>query len=453
MIKALLRDRLFQQVKTRVLGLTPPQALVLSYIGLCFVGSLLLKLPAATQLPISWPQAIFTAVSASTVTGLVVVDTGTHFTLLGHWILLFLMQCGGLGLMTFGILIIHLMKGQLGLKHRAALRESFNQSGQGDLRRLMFWAVGFTAIMELLGTAALAFQWVPEMGWNRGLFHSFFHALSAFNNAGFALPPHGLVAYVGNPLVNIVISLLLICGGIGFVVVADIIGKKSFAQYSLHTKLMLIGTLAINLIAMFVVLVLEYGNPATLAGLPSWGQKLWAAWFQAVTPRSAGYNTLDIGALLPSTAFFMIGLMFVGGGSGSTAGGIKLSTFLVVLLATWAFLRKKERPVVFGRSIPLDIIRKSLAIIVISLLCVTTGIFLLTITETGAFLDLAFEGVSAAATVGLSRGVTADLSLAGQAVIVVLMVIGRVGPLTIAFTLATSRGESIQYPSGQVSIG
>jgi trk system potassium uptake protein TrkH len=143
----------------------------------------------------------------------------------------------------------------------------------------------------------------------------------------------------------------------------------------------------------------------------------------------------------------------VGGGSGSTAGGIKLSTFIVVLLATWAFLRKKERPVVFGRSIPLDIVRKSLAIIVISLLCVTTGIFILTITETAAFLDLAFEGVSAAATVGLSRGVTADLSLTGQLVIVILMVIGRVGPLTIAFTLATSRGESIQYPSGQVSIG
>jgi trk system potassium uptake protein len=447
------RDQLFQKLKANVLGLTPPQALVLSYIGLCIVGSLLLKLPAATQLPISWSQAIFTAVSASTVTGLVVVDTGTHFTLLGHWILLFLMQCGGLGLMTFGILIIHLMKGQLGLKHRAALRESFNQSGQGDLRRLMFSAVGFTAIMELIGTVMLSFHWIPEMGWTRGLFYSFFHALSAFNNAGFALPHDGLVAYVANPLVNIVISLLLICGGIGFVVVADIAGKKNFAEYSLHTKLMLAGSLAINLVAMVVILALEYGNPATLAGLPDWGAKLWASWFQAVTPRSAGYNTLDIGALLPSTAFFLTGLMFIGGGSGSTAGGIKLSTFIVVLLATWAFLRKKERPVVFGRSIQLDIIRKALAIIVISLLCVTTGIFLLTITETANFLDLAFEGVSAAATVGLSRGITADLSLAGQAIIVILMVIGRVGPLTIAFTLANTSGESIQYPRGQVSIG
>jgi trk system potassium uptake protein TrkH len=453
MMPAWFPGRLLQEVKTHVLGLTPPQALVLSYIGLCFVGSLLLKLPAATQEPISWPQAIFTAVSASTVTGLVVVDTGTHFTLLGHWILLFLMQCGGLGLMTFGILIIHLMKGQLGLRHRAALRESFNQSGQGDLRRLMMWAIGFTAITEALGTALLAFQWIPELGWSRGLFYSFFHALSAFNNAGFALSADSLMPYAGSPLVNIVISLLFISGGIGFIVVADVIGKTRFRDYSLHTKLMLSGTLAINVVAMMVILVLEHGNPSTLGALSGWDDKLWASWFHAVVPRSCGFNTLDTGALLPSTAFFTIGLMFVGGGSGSTAGGIKLGTFIVVLLATWAFLRKQERPVVFGRSIHLDVIRKSLAIIVISLLCVTTGIFLLSITETASFLDLAFEGVSAAATVGLSRGITADLTLAGQAIIIVLMVIGRVGPLTIAFMLATFRGESIQYPEGQVSIG
>jgi trk system potassium uptake protein len=453
MMLAWMRERLFQRIKTLVLELTPPQALALSYIGLCVVGSLLLKLPAAAQIPITWPQAIFTAVSASTVTGLVVVDTGTHFTLLGHWILLFLMQCGGLGLMTFGILIIHLMKGQLGLKHRAALRESFNQSGRGDLRRLMLWAVGFTAVTEALGTVLLALQWVPELGWGQGLFYSFFHALSAFNNAGFALRADSLTPYAANPLVNGVISYLFISGGIGFVVVADILAQPGFKNYSLHTKLMLTGTLAVNLVATVIILVLEHGNPATLGALPGWEDKLWASWFQAVTPRSAGYNTLDTGALVPATAFFIIGLMFVGGGSGSTAGGIKLSTFIVVLLATWAFLRKQERPVVFGRSIPLDIIRKSLAIIVISLLCVTTGIFLLTITESAPFLDVAFEGMSAAATVGLSRGITADLSLPGQAIVMVLMVIGRIGPLTIAFLLATWRGESIQYPPGQVSIG
>lgn len=452
-MQASLHSQWFQLAKKHFLGLTPPQALVLSYIGLSILGTLLLKLPGASQQPTSWLQALFTAVSASTVTGLVVVDTGTHFTLLGHWILLFLMQCGGLGLMTFGIIVIHLTRGQLALKHRAALRETFNHTGQGDVWRVMLRAVGFTAVVELLGTIFLASQWVPEMGWGNGLFYSFFHALAAFNNAGFALAEDSLVGYAGNPVVNSVISLLFISGGIGFVVIADLIGRKRFRQFALHTKLMLIGTLTINLVAMVVILILEHGNPATLAALPDWSAKLWASWFQAVTPRSAGFNTLDTGALLPSTAFFIIGLMFIGGGSGSTAGGIKLSTFIVALLATWAFLRGRERPVVFGRSIQLDIIRKSLAIIVISLLCVSTGIFLLAITEKANFLDLAFEAVSAAATVGLSRGITADLSTAGQCIIVVLMLIGRVGPLTIAFTLASARGESIQYPAGQVSIG
>ncbi|ARO87868.1 Ktr system potassium transporter B [Nitrosospira lacus] len=444
---------MFQSIKKWILGLTPPQALALSYLGLSLIGTLLLKLPGASHQPVSWMQALFTAVSASTVTGLVVVDTGTYFTLFGHWILLILMQCGGLGLMTFGIIVIHLTRGQLALKHRAALRETFNHTGQGDVRRIMLWAIGFTAIMELLGTVFLALQWVPEMGWGKGLFYSFFHTLAAFNNAGFALAADSLTTYADNPLVNSVISLLFISGGIGFVVIADIIDNKRFRHFALHTKLMLVGTLVINLVAMTVILVLEYGNPATLAALPDWGAKLWTSWFQAVTPRSAGFNTLDTGALFPSTAFFIMGLMFIGGGSGSTAGGIKLSTFIVVLLATWAFLRGQERPVVFGRGIQLDIIRKSLAIIVISLLCVSTGIFLLTVTEGGNFLDVAFEAVSAAGTVGLSRGITADLSVAGQIIIIVLMLIGRVGPLTIAFTLAHTRGESIQYPAGQMNIG
>ncbi|SCY39209.1 TrkH family potassium uptake protein [Nitrosospira sp. Nsp13] len=442
-----------QPLKKRFLSLTPPYALVLSYVGLSILGTVLLKLPGASHQPTSWLQALFTAVSASTVTGLVVVDTGTHFTLLGHWILLFLMQCGGLGLMTFGIIVIHLARGQLGVKHRAALRESFNHAGQGDVRRVMLWAIGFTALMELLGTAVLALQWVPEMGWGRGLFYSFFHTLAAFNNAGFALAADSLMTYTGNPLINIVISFLFISGGIGFVVIADIIEKKRFRQFALHTKLMLVGTLFINLVAMTMILILEHGNPATLAALPDWSTKLWASWFQAVTPRSAGFNTLDTAALFPSTAFFIIGLMFIGGGSGSTAGGIKLSTFIVVLLATWAFLRGRERPIIFGRSIQLDIIRKSLAIIVISLLCVSTGIFLLAVTEKENFLDLTFEAVSAAATVGLSRGITADLSAVGQCIIVIFMLIGRVGPLTIAFTLAHTHGESIQYPAGQVNIG
>jgi trk system potassium uptake protein TrkH len=444
---------LVQEMEKRLLNLTPPQALILSFVGLALLGTLLLKLPAASHQPTSWMQALFTAVSAATVTGLVVVDTGTHFTLFGQWVLLGLMQSGGLGLMTFGVFIIYLMRNRLNLGHRAALREAVNQTGQGDMRRLLRWIFGFTVLMEGAGTALLALHWVPEMGWSRGLYYSFFHAVSAFNNAGFGLASDNLMAYTGSPAINGVISALFIAGGIGFVVISDMIGKRRFSDYALHTKLMLVGTLLINIIAMLLLLVLEYGNPATLGALPDIGSKLWAAWFQAVAPRTAGFNTLDIGAMLPSSTLLIMMLMFIGGGSGSTASGIKLSTFIIMLLATRAFLLSQERPVIFGRSLDSSIILRALAISIISLFCVVIGIFVLTITETAPFLDLAFEVVSAFGTVGLSRGITADLSAPGQMLIMLLMLIGRVGPLTLAFTIANRHGALIQYPNGQVNIG
>lgn len=442
-----------EDAKKRMLGLTPPQALFSSFIGLSLVGALLLKLPIASHQPTSWMQALFTAVSASTVTGLVVLDIGTHFTLFGQSVLMVLMQLGGLGLMTSGVFIIHLTRGQLALRHRAALSEALNQTGYADMLRTMRLIFVFTAAVELLGTALLALHWVPAMGWTKGLYYSLFHSIAAFNSGGLALASDSLIGYVANPLVNIVITLLFIVGGIGFVVIDDLIRKRRFRDYSLHTKLMLIGTLTINLFAMLTLLLLEYGNPATLGGLPGWGAKLWAAWFQAVTPRSAGFNTLDIGALLPATAFFVMGLMFIGGGTGSTASGIKLSTFIILLLATRTFLRQEERSTVFGRSIEPGTVLKALAITIISLFCVVTGIFLLVATESGNFLDLAFEAVSAFGTVGLSRGATADLSVPGQWIIMTLMIIGRVGPLTLAFTLSNRHGRRIQYPPGQVNIG
>lgn len=444
---------LVQQVEKNLLSLTPPQALILSFVALSLLGAVLLKLPIASHQPTSWPQALFTAVSAATVTGLVVVDTGTHFTLFGQWVLLLLMQCGGLGLMTFGVFIIYLTRDRLTLSHRAALSEALNQRGQDDMRRLLGWMFGFTAAMELLGTLVLALQWIPEKGWSAGLFFSFFHTVSAFNNAGFGLAADNLMAYASNPLVNIVIPILFISGGIGFVVIADVMGNRRFRDYALHTKLMLIATLVINAAAMLIILALEYGNPATLGGLPDLGDRLWAAWFQAVTPRTAGFNTLDIAAVRPSTALLIMLLMFIGGGSGSTASGIKLSTFVVMLFATRAFLRSEQRPVIFGRSLDSNTMLKAMSISIISLFCIVIGTFLLTITESGAFVDLAFEVVSAFGTVGLSRGITASLSGEGQAVIMLLMLIGRVGPLTLAFTIANRRRAAIQYPQGQVNIG
>lgn len=436
-----------------VMQLTPPQALILSFVVLSLAGMLLLKLPFASNVPTSWLQALFTAVSASTITGLSVVDVGSHYTLFGQSVLLALIQLGGLGLLTFGVLIIHWSSGRLTLRNRAAMRDSFNQSGRIDMQSLLRVLVGFVVLVELLGTLLLATQWVPELGWRRGLFHSFFHAVSAFNNAGFALAHDSLGAYISNPLINIVISALFISGGIGFAVIADMRAKKKFVDYALHTKLMLIGTVVINLVAMFALLILEYGNPDTLGALHGFGSKLWASWFQAVAPRSAGFTTMDTARLMPATAFFIMVLMFIGAGSGSTGGGIKLTTFIVLLVATRAFLRQEQHAVLFGRSIEPSLTFRALAITVIALLCMAGGLFVLMLTENGNFLDLAFEVVSASTTTGLSRGVTPTLSAAGQCMVMVLMLIGRVGPLTLAFTLANPRGTRIQYPAGRINIG
>lgn len=438
--------------KTGLWNLTPPQALIFSFIGLSLIGMLLLHIPYAVQKPITWMEALFTAVSASTVTGLVVVDTGTQFTVFGQCVLLLLMQLGGLGLMTFGVVIIHLSRGTFSMGHRMVVAEALNQPGQADMMQMLRWLIAFTIIMELLGTLLLAIQWVPEMGWSHGLYFSFFHAISAFNNAGFGLAADSLMGYVGSPLVNIVITGLFITGGIGFIVVADIYNKRRFRDLSVHSKLMLVGSVVLNLVAMLILLALEYGNPDTLANLPL-ADKLWAAWFQAVTPRTAGFNSLDIGALMPASAFFIMGMMFIGGGSGSTASGIKLSTFIVLLLATRSIFLRREHPVCFGRSIGTSTLVKALAITVASWLTVITATFLLMLTESIGFPDLAFEAVSAFGTVGLSRGITADLSPLGQGIIMILMLIGRVGPLTLAFMLTRSHDHRIEYPDGQVNVG
>lgn len=441
------------KVERGLFSMRPPMALLLSFIGLALAGALLLMTPFASHQGTSWSQALFTAVSAATVTGLTVVDTGSHFTLFGQWVIIGLMQMGGLGLMTFGVFIIFLAKDRLTMKHRAAVSEALNQPRHDNLRALLLAMFGFTFAMELAGTLLLAIHWVPEMGWSSGLYFSFFHAVSAFNNAGFGLRPDNLVAYASSPLVNLVISGLFITGGIGFVVITDAIGKRRFRDYQLHTKVMLLGTLAVNAIAMLVVLLLEYGNPATLGALPDLGDRLWAAWFQGVAPRTAGFNTVDVGALLPSTALFVMGLMFIGGGSGSTASGIKLTTFIVMLVATRSFIRSEERPVLFGRTLDSSLVLKAMAIAIVSMFCVITGTFLLTITERGPFFNLAFEAVSAFGTVGLSRNTTGTLTQPGQVVIMLLMLIGRVGPLTLAFTLANRHRAAIQYPAGKLTIG
>ncbi|MGQ5111959.1 TrkH family potassium uptake protein [Bacillus halotolerans] len=431
---------------------SPPQVLAIGFFLTIIVGSLLLKLPISTAKPLSWIDALFTAASATTVTGLAVVDTGTEFTVFGQTIIMGLIQVGGLGFMTFAVLIVMILGKKIGLKERMLVREALNQPTIGGVIGLVKVLFLFSISIELIAALILSIRLVPQYGWASGLFASVFHAISAFNNAGFSLWPDNLMSYVGDPAVNLVITFLFITGGIGFTVLFDILKNRRFKAFSLHTKLMLAGTFILNIAATLIIFILEYSNPGTLGSLHL-PDKLWASYFQAVTPRTAGFNSVDFGSMREGTIVFVLLLMFIGAGSASTASGIKLTTFLVILMSVIAYLRGHKETVIFRRTIKYPIIIKALAVSVISLFIVFIGIFALTITEQAPFIQVVFETFSAFGTVGLTMGLTPELTTAGKCIIIALMFIGRIGPLTFVFSFAKTEKSNIRYPDGEVFTG
>lgn len=437
---------------TRVVSLPAPAILGLLFAGLILVGTALLKLPIATRTPITWLDAAFTATSAVTVTGLTVIDVGAELSRFGQVVALLLFQLGGLGIITFAVMMFSLLGQRIGLRQQLLLREDLNQTSLGTLVSLARRIGGIVLVVELIGTSLLTFRFVPDLGWGDGLYYSLFYAVSAFNNAGFTLFPDSLTRYATDPLVNIVTSLLVIVGGLGFGVLAELYTDRR-KRLSLHSQLLLLGTAVLLMWGFFAFLLLEWNNPATLGQYSSWGDRAIAAWFQAVTPRSGGLNTLDIAAIEEPTALMLISLMFIGGGSTSTAGGIKVTSFMVLVAATLAFLRGRREPSAFGRRVPAADILKVLALTFISLVFVMVGTFLLMLTQPLPFIDLAFEATSAFATVGLSRNVTGQLDTFGQLLVMLLMFVGRLGPLALGFILATAAAGRIRYPEGRVYIG
>jgi len=427
-------------------------ALILIYLSLILFGTLLLKLPIATHGPLGWSDVAFTATSAVTVTGLSVVDTGRDFTYFGQAVILLLIQLGGLGLMSFAVLILTMLGFPVGVTHRNYLREDLNQTSAAGLLKLVRTILRFVLLCEFAGALLLGFVFVPQLGWAEGAWTSVFLAVSAFNNAGFALLPDSLSVWVGSPLINIVVPALLILGGLGFTVVADIHQKRRWHRFSVHSKLMLTGTAALLLWSTVSFAAMEWTNPGTLGQLDI-GARLWASWFQATTTRTAGFNTVDIAALSNGTTLMFMTLMVVGAGSTSTGGGIKVTTFMVLLLATVAFFKRRPTIDVFGRRLGSSEIMKVLALSMVSVLTILVALFVLILFHEGDFLDLAFETVSAFGTVGLSRGITGDLDVAGRLVIMATMFVGRVGPLTLGFLLAVRAPRRISYPAGTVYLG
>ncbi|UTM59694.1 TrkH family potassium uptake protein [Photobacterium sp. CCB-ST2H9] len=430
----------------------PPVILSGCFLLLILSGAILLKLPFATTAPISWLQSLFTATSAVTVTGLVVVDTGSTFTLFGQIIIALLIQLGGLGIMTFAVVTLIALGGKIGFLQQHIAKEAFNQTDTSMLVTTAKSVLIFAFTAETIGMLILALHWQPELGWTTALFHGFFYTISAFNNAGFALHPDSLMPYVDDPVVNLTITGLFITGGLGFTVWMDLWRQRRWQRLSLYSRIMIGGTVFINLFALLAIYGIELDNSATLAPLSESGKWL-AAWFQAVTPRTAGFNTLPIDQLEDATTVLMLLLMFIGGGSLSTASGIKVVTFVVLLVATVQFLKRQDAINLCQRQIQPRTVQKALALTLISCAAVWLSIFLLTLTEDAPFLDVVFEAVSALGTVGLSRGLTEALSPEGECIIIFMMFAGRLGPLTLAYLLASPKTTHLRYPATPLTIG
>ncbi len=435
-------------VKNNTKEFSPPQIIIFGFAVIIFIGTLLLNLPVASAdgKSIGLLNALFTATSAVCVTGLSVVDTGADFSLFGQVLIMLLIQFGGLGFMTFGVVVAVALGKRIGIKERLLIKQAVNANSLAGLVKLTIAIAVIALLLEFIGTIVLTLNWYKEMGLPQALYYALFHSISAFNNAGFSLWPDSLSRYVGDPVVNITAALLFVLGGLGFTVILDIYHKRSWRRLSLNSKTVLVFYSAFAVIGIAFIFFAESFNPATLGGL-SLHDRIWAAFFQGLSPRTAGFNTVDIAAMTAGSQLLIMLLMFVGAASGSTGGGIKVNTFAVLVLALASIVKGRSDVNIFERRIGIEMIFRSLAVIVISMGVVFTAALLLTFTEHSTKAELTnilFETVSAFGTVGLSAGLTSDLTPAGRIIIIATMFIGRLGPLTLAFALS-NRNEKKHY--------
>lgn len=440
-----------------VLKWSPPRILVCGFALIIFLGATLLSMPFASASGERLPflDALFTATSATCVTGLVVVDTGTYFSVPGQIVLMCLFQLGGLGFMTMATLIALVLRKRISLRERLLLQESMNQTSMEGIVRLIRRVLIYSISIELIGAALFSFRFAFDMPLGKALFFGAFHAVSLFNNAGFDIfgEYRSLTLYVTDPIVNLTAMLLIITGGLGFVVLADLMEYRKNRKLSLHSKVVLSMTGTLIAVGTIVIFIFEFSNTKTLGSL-DWGGKILSSFFQSVTPRTAGANTLDYTALRQATVFFTIILMFIGASPGSTGGGIKTTTFTTLIGAVIAMIRGREDIVLFRYRLGKDRIFKALTITLISLALVIVVTMVLSTTEDQAFIKLLFEATSAFGTVGLSVGVTPELSTVGKIIIAFTMFAGRLGPLTLAYALGPrTEKELYRHPEGKITIG
>jgi trk system potassium uptake protein TrkH len=447
----------------------PARASFVWYASTIAAGALLLTLPicqAPAKRPISLMDATFTATSATCVTGLAVRSTGNDFSAFGQVVILALIQLGGIGIMTVTTYLTFWLGGRQNLRQRVVLAETLGAGSEPDLRWVLTKVFQYTLLLEGAGFMLLTARFLFDHSPAAALWHAMFHSISAFCNAGFSLNDDSLTLYQGDPLVNATIAALIICGGIGFPVLLDVSRHRGLAwgdmweRLTLHSKLMLLGSAALTLLGAVAFFALEWDGVLAEFSFP---RRCIIATFQSVTCRTAGFNTIEIGSLTNATLFVMVLLMMVGAGPCSTGGGFKVSTLLVLALQSWATFQGRERVVAARRTIPRELINRAITtalLFAVVAIVALTGLLILEQSETphaqsqGLFMDAMFEVVSALGTVGLSTGTTPYLTNIGRAVIILLMFIGRLGPITVFAALSHGeRAEPFQYAEEEPLIG
>ncbi len=454
-----LRRKLFQH---------PPRLVFISFFTVILIGSILLSLPAATEgsAPLSYVDALFTSTSATCVTGLIVVDTGTKFSTFGELVILLLIQIGGLGIMTFSTFFIFLLSGKLSFTNREVLVDTLSQNPAVELTKLLKIIILFTVTIEIIGAAMLTSRFLEDYSIGHAAYLGIFHSISAFCNAGFSLFSDSFIHYQNDFIVNLTIMLLIVLGGLGFVVILDIYNNrkcilgKSKPKFSFHSKLVFSSTGYLIVIGAVLYFVLEYSN--AISNLPIQG-KIFSSFFQSITTRTAGFNSIPINNLTTTTLFIFVIFMFIGASPGSCGGGIKTTTFVIILNSIFHRFRMREEVNIKRRRIPDVTISRVISIVFFSVFIVIIFTILLLIFElpesphvekNGLFLDVLFEVISAFGTVGLSTGLTPQLSNLGKILITILMFVGRLGPLTIALAVNANRKvPTFKYVQEDVMVG
>ena len=435
--------------------LSSSQIIILGFAAVILLGSLLLILPFATKdgHGAVFTDALFTATSAVCVTGLVVQDTATYWSAFGHAVILTLIQIGGMGVVTVAIAISTFSGKQISLKQRSTMQEAISAHKVGGIVRLTGFIIKMTILFELLGALVMAPTFCKEFGFFKGVWYAIFHSISAFCNAGFDLmgikaPFSSLTYFADNPVINIAVMVLIIIGGIGFLTWEDIkTNKHHIRRYRMQSKVILTTTALLILFPALYFFFFEFGNKPL-------GERVWSSLFQAVTPRTAGFNTADLTQISEAGSLLTIMLMLIGGSPGSTAGGMKTTTLAVMLSTAVSVFRRREHTHFFGRRINDDTVRNAATVFMMYLVLFLTGGFVISRVEGLPLLTCLYETASAIGTVGLTLGITPDLGIVSQIILIFLMYIGRVGGLTLIFsTVSGNRGNTARLPQEKLTVG